>query len=96
MASFVDDLNVKVQGQKDKLLKESIQETMDIIKDYVDSNQLSLNGDKSKVLIVSKNKQTKDNFSIMIQGKEIKHSSSVNILGTFLDENMSWEKHVEK
>ena len=62
----------------------------------MDSNWLALNCDKMQIMIISKHNQTKENFSVTMEGKEIHHSRSVKILGTTLDENLLWDKHVTR
>ena len=53
-------------------------------------------GISPKSFLVTKNQTTKDSFKVEIQGKIIKHSRTVKILDTTLNENLSWEDHVTK
>ena len=62
----------------------------------MDANCMALNQDKTQILIVSKNKELKKNFEVVLDGKTIKHSQAVKILGTILDKNLSWEQNIEK
>ena len=95
ISTYVDDNYVKIKKQ-DRSLEEEVQIAMSKIKNYMDSNLLALNGDKTKILLVTKNQATKDDFKIEIQGKTIKHSRSVKILGNTLDENLTWDEHITK
>ena len=94
-ATYVDDNYVTIR-RKDKSLEEDVKITMTAIKEYMDSNLLALNGEKTEILLVTKNQKTKDNFEVEIQGKLIKHSRSVKILGTTLNENLNWEDHLTR
>ena len=91
--TFVDDNYVKIE-KVDKSLEKHVTETMEEIKNYMDANKMALNPEKSQILIVSKNRSIKDNFTVTMDGKEIKHSPEVNILGVTIDEKLSWEHHV--
>ena len=94
IATFVDD-NYAMIKQTNKSLEQHIKDTIDNIQDYMNSNCLALNGEKTLIMIISKKKELKDNFKIEIQGKEIKHSTSVKILGNTLQDDLSWDKQVE-
>ena len=95
-ATFVDD-NYVIIKKTNKTIEEHVKETLEEVKNYMDSNHLALNGDKTIIMIISKKKrELKENFKVEIQGQEIKHSRSVKILGNALDENFTWEDHVEK
>ena len=95
-STFVDDNYVKVLKPENKSLQEEVYKTMEKIKIYMDSNKLALNSDKSKIIIISKNNKTKENFQVTLQGKLIKHSPNVKILGTTLNQNLTWEQHMTK
>ena len=68
---------------------------MDQVTEYMTSNKLSLNQDKTAIMIVTKNKTLRKNFEITLKGKKVVHSNSVKILGSVLDQNLSWDKYVE-
>ena len=45
-------------------------------------------------MIVTKNKEIKENFKITLKGQEIKHSTEVTILGIKISDDLMWERHV--
>ena len=51
------------------------------ITEYMTNNKLALNQSKTQIMIVSKQKETKDNFNVTLAGKKIKHKKNVIILG---------------
>ena len=60
------------------------------------ANQLHLNADKTKVMLICKSAATKKDFSIQMAGKTIKHSSQVKILGNTMMDNLTWDRHVTR
>ena len=66
------------------------------IKDYVAANLLSLNPDKSQIMLISKNKKLKDKFKIDLNGKLVKDSKEIKPLGITLDKNIMWDTHIKK
>ena len=71
-----------------------VSRTIQKIKKYMNSNRLALNCEKTKIIIISKDREVRENFSVTIDNKEIRHSKSVMILGSTLDENLQWDHHV--
>ena len=57
----------------------------------MDSNQLAVNVPKTKVLIVSNDKATKDDFKIKINDKEIVNSNEINVLGMKINNQLNWK-----
>ena len=58
-------------------------------------NKLALNIPKTQVTLISKNKQTKDEFKIEIGKTEIKNSNQMNILGITINDQLNWKQHTE-
>ena len=87
ISTFVDDNYVIMKRKDDKSMEESGQ-TMSKLKSYMDANKLALNKDKSKILLVTKNQTLKDEFSVIMDGRTVRHSQSVKILGT-------WDSHLK-
>ena len=95
ISTFVDDNFVIVKRQPNQTMQESVNQTMDKLKTYMDANKLALNKDKSKILIISKDKNMKENFQVNLDGKIVKHSKNVTILGTVMSDNLTWDHHLE-
>ena len=92
--TFVDDCMAKVPNKPNSTLENEVTKFMKTMENYAASNKLIVNPDKTKVMIVSKNKEIKQNFNIILNGQEIKHSKQVTILGIKLSEDLLWESHV--
>ena len=70
MKTFIDDSLITINKVKDRDIKDSIEEAMAKIETYAAANKLCLNPDKSQVMLVSKNKNLKENFTITLGGKK--------------------------
>ena len=94
--TFIDDSLVKVNEEQDIPIEMTIRNTMDLIEDYTSANKLCLNPQKTQIMLISKDKIKKQNFKIIINNKEIKHSTNVNILGVSIEDNLMWDHHINK
>ena len=91
---FVDDCFAKVSNKENSTLEEEVIKFMDTMEDYAAANKLALNPDKTKVTVLSRNKEKKEKFLIKLKGKEIKHSPEVKILGMMILDDLIWECHL--
>ena len=93
--TFVDDNTIIVKKMENKTLSESVLQTMNKVKTYMESNQLELNESKTTVLVVSRDKSTRDNFAVTLGGKCVTHSKAVKLLGNIISEDLTWEGQVK-
>ena len=75
-------------------LKEKIKKAMEKISEYTSANKLALNQEKSTIMIVTKNKNLRENFEIELGGKKVKHTKNIRILGNYLSDDLTWDHHV--
>ena len=92
--SFVDDNFLLTKPKPGQTLEDSVLETMKKVEDYMNSNLLALNPDKTKIMIISTDFNKKKNFKVEIGGKELHHQTSLKVLGNIIADDLSWEKHV--
>ena len=57
---------------------------METVEEYTKSNILALNPDKSMILLNTKNIKEKEQFSVELKGKVVKHSPQMLVLGNLL------------
>ena len=62
--TFVDDLSVTVKQQKENEIQVTLDKTLMITSDYMNSNQLSFNNDKTKLMVLSGHPDTKTKVTI--------------------------------
>ena len=94
--TFVDDNFIIVRKNQNSDLKESITQSMERVKHFMDANKLKLNSSKTKIMLISNKTDAKTNFQIQIEDKTIRHSPKLKLLGNILTDNMSWNSHVSQ
>jgi hypothetical protein len=73
----------------------TIQNCISDIRNWMTTNFLKLNSDKTEVIVISKSKSLSNEFSsIHVEDAKIVPSSSVKNLGVFFDSAMSMETHI--
>ena len=81
-----------------KTLVQSINKEIDKIQDWLTANMLSLNLNKTKMMVFhNKQKNIEKHIpKISINGTEIERVSEFNFLGIVINENMDWSSHIFK
>ena len=95
LKTFVDDCMAKINNKANSTLENKVVSFMDTMEDYAAANKLAINPDKTKVVVLTKNKDLRDNFKIVLKGQEIKHSPEVKILGLKILDDLLWERHMD-
>lgn len=91
---FADDTNILFSGGNlNELLKEITTE-ISKLKIWFNSNKLSLNLNKSKVILFGNNK-INTQINIQIDGVIIERVKEIKFLGTIIDEKLSWKSHIK-
>ena len=58
-------------------------------------NKLSLNAQKTKLMIFHRKQKQVDEINVQINGTQIERVKSFNFLGIMLDEKLTWKSHIE-
>ena len=58
-------------------------------------NKLSLNTQKTKLMLFHRKQKHLDKINVVINGIKINNVTAFNFLGIMLDENLSWKSHIE-
>ena len=95
---FADDTCISFSAKKIKSLETVLNYDLKIVADWLKANRLSLNVDKSKLIIFkSKRKIISDNsFSIKLNGYKLEPADQVKYLGVYLDKNLSFDYHINQ
>ncbi len=97
---FVDDSNFIFFARYDQmeLLQNQITTDMKNVCEYLETNSLVINADKTKMITLSSSRKTSllDNFSFQINGFDVKGSNVLKCLGFTLDRNLTWKEHIGK
>src|SRR3989442_1032916 len=95
---FADDSNLIIQGKPkeiDSIIK-SLEDDLASVMNWLVTNNIKLNLDKTKFMLIGKPSQVKllNNIRIKIGQVYISRVESMKILGVFIDENLNWKVHV--
>ena len=95
---FADDTCITYASKKMKSLETVLNQDLKLTSDWLKANRLSLNVDKTKLLIFKSKQKRLDNnnFSIKINGSKIEPTDHVKYLGLYLDKNLSWNAQVNQ
>ena len=80
----------------DNLTKETdINRELEKVNMWLKLNKLSLNTQKTKLMLFHREQKHLDEINVVINGIEIEQVPPFNFLGIMLDENLSWKSHIE-
>jgi len=88
MYMFADDCNLGIAGPYNKVheIIQGIEEDLSRIHEWLTSNKLKLNIDKTKMLVINKGKTNTDNISVKLGNSYIERVKELKILGVIFDE----------
>ena len=95
---FADDTYIMFSSKKLKTIETVINHELKLVSKWMNLNKLSLNTDKTKLIIFhSKQKLLDtDDLSIKLNGKKLELNDNVKYLGMFLDKHLSWDYHINQ
>ena len=93
---FADDTTLVFRHQNLKYLRFCIESELLTIQDWLNANRLTLNVSKSSYLLFHGHKQSLPDFKIVLNSIEIPRVRHAKFLGTWIDEHLNWETHVNK
>ena len=93
---FADDTCITHQSKKLKTLETELNHDLKLCTEWLNANRLSLNIDKTKLLLFHSKKKCFDYNDITIKLNKFKLNPSDNVkyLGIFLDKNLSWDYQI--
>ena len=94
---YADDTTIYFNLEDfDNLTKETdINRELEKVNIWLKLNKLSLNTQKTKLMLFHRKQKHLDEINVVINGIEIELVPSFNYLGIMLDENLSWKSHIE-
>ena len=92
---FADDSTIHVCSDTVDNVITSLQRNAAKIQNYASKNSLTIHNDKCEVIIISKQRFIGPLPKIEINGKDIAVVQSSKCLGIAIDQDLSWETHVE-
>ena len=93
---FADDTTLVFVHRNLKYLQFCIQQELLLVQDWFNANRLTLNIDKSSYLLYHHPWQKTADFKMELNGIQIPRVKCAKFLGTWIDDQLSWETHVVK
>ncbi len=93
-ALFADDTNAFCSGENMQQLLEVITTEMVKLKLWFDVNKLSLNMNKTKLMLFG-NCEINTQVQIIIDGVNIERVYEIKFLGVILDHKLCWKSHID-
>ena len=93
MYTYADDNSVSVSHRELNSLTPQLQKEAEVTIQWVSDNTMEANPAKFYGLLLKGNKQATD-FRVIIQGQQIEFSKSITTLGICIDENLTFDEHV--
>ena len=92
---YADDTVIYFSDFSPVEIKRAVQDDLDRIAQWMDTNRLILNQSKTKgMLFGTRQKLDKAAFDIMLSGNKIERVSKFEYLGVTLDDQLSWKDHI--
>ena len=92
--NFADDNTLSAFAENVSKLINILQSESEVITDWFKKNQMIVNPDKFQVIIIDKKKGDHTNENVVIDNKQIKTVSSVELLGIQLDDKFNCSPHI--
>ena len=91
---FADDTNLLLVEKSLKKLNKNVNRDLKLVAEWVRANKLSLNANKTEIIIFKLKKTITKHLNFRISGQKIKPSNQVKYLGIILQEDLHWNKYL--
>ena len=93
---FADDSNIFISGNDPDKLVTSMNEEMSKIIEWLRTNRLSLNIEKTHFMMFRKRKQKITfNNELLIDDKKVEQVEKAKFLGVYVDSSLTWQDHIQ-
>ena len=94
---YADDTVIYYSGSEVSNIRETLQEDLNRVEQWLTDSKLILNQSKTKGLLFGTRQllQTTSDFVLQMQGKDIERVTKFTYLGTMLDEQLHWKEHID-
>ena len=93
---FADDTTLYYTHKNQRVLRACIEHDLITLYDWFGVNSLTLNINKTNLLLFDYRKNNKNEFSVVINDTNLKPVKSAKFLGVMLDDKLTWKEHIEK
>ena len=93
---FADDTFLKMESTNIGNLKKQANQEIRNVSNWLIANNLTLNMDKSKYMIIGNKKNTASvEFSLKMNEKKLERCFDYKYLGIIIDDKLSWKAHIQ-
>ena len=92
---FADDSNLSINDSDPYKLQSQLNNELENISLWLKVNQLSLNIKKTYQMVFTRKRKITNDISPNVDGNLITEVSSTKFLGVYLDNKLTWEKHID-
>ena len=93
---FTDDTTLYYTHKNQRVLQACIEHDLSKLYDWFGANSLTLNINKTNLLLFDYRKYDKTEFSVLVNGTTLNPVKSAKFLGVILDDKLTWKEHVEQ
>ena len=93
---FADDTTIYLHNNDVNLAIQSMSSELNNVSEWLSANKLSLNIDKTKLLVFTNIKGEIPNYILQFKDKVIESSRTTKFLGLIIDNKLSWRDHITK
>ena len=86
--TYIDDTTVNMTKEDGISMQQTLNDNIYRLNKYMSANKLSMNNDKTKFMIISKEKETYSNVNIPAEPTDIKDSDNIKLLGVEISADM--------
>ena len=92
---FADDTSTLLISKSIQELENVYNKELSHVIDWLNANKLTLNVEKSNLVLFRKTKKTLDTLNIKIKGEQIQEKEYTKYLGILIDNKLSWNHHIK-
>ncbi len=95
---FADDTHLTFSGADIRDIDQSLNQDLENVSEWLAANKLTLNTSKTEFMLIGSRQRIRtfnSSPSLVINETPINRVNHVKSLGLNIDENLSWNKHIE-
>ncbi len=92
--AYADDLAIVIQGKHLNIVADLMQGSLGVADSWCKSKGLSVNPEKTEVLLITRKKKTERVIRLEYQGVKLNLTKEVKYPGVILDDVQTWKAHV--
>ena len=89
---YANDSVLSLAHKNIHFLQKDLDQNLQNVDRWLKNNQLPVNVEKTKFMLLTKSKKTLDVF---IKGSKIEQTKSIKYLGILIDDKLKWHEHID-